>query len=115
MKNKMSPNEADGLILLILQANRYFRHPDVERILGFQVATRQSINLEEIADYLRDHVLSENGEDITTKDRRMIATTLSESAKLLEHPEILKIRFALGTKPFAQRLRDAATRIVRTH
>jgi hypothetical protein len=110
---KMSREDATGLVELVRTAERYFRHPDVEAILGYQDSARISMNLEEVAGYIEDNVLDEEGEGLTAKDRKTAASALRTAASKLEIPPVSVIPFALSSRAMAARLRDAAARIAR--
>jgi hypothetical protein len=113
MSKKMTKPEAEGLVELVRRASQYFRHPDVETVLGYQTSNLTIINLQEISDYLTDHVLSKDAEGLTKRDRLMIARSLLKSADLLAYPTVSKISFALPSTAMASRLREAATQIKR--
>lgn len=110
---KMTRQEGEGLADLARAASRYFDHPDVEKILGFQVSTRALIDLQEIEMYMQDHVISEEGEGITRHDGQLIAETLRNKAALLTLPAVAAIPFALRSAAIAARLREAADHISR--
>jgi hypothetical protein len=109
---KMSPDHASRLSSLTETAGRYFDHPDVERALGYQVATRAAMNLHEIRWYVQDHVIDPDGEGLTAKDRQLIAANLKSAAELLSSPTVAAIPFALAGA-IAERLREAASQVVR--
>ena len=110
-KREMSRDDARGLVGLIRSADQYFRHPDVEGVIGFEKATRTSMNLEKVAGYLEDHVIDEEGEGLTARDRKTIAGALRTASDLLV--KCNEIHFALGAPTMAARLREAASKITR--
>lgn len=81
---------------------------DIEAALGFQIAARASIDLEEATGYLDDHVISEEGGGITAHDRRVIGDLLQRVAGLLRRAEIARLSFALPSTAVAARLIEAA-------
>jgi hypothetical protein len=106
-------DDAQGLVELVLHASRYFRHPDIEKILGYQVAGHAVIDLDEVAGYVQDNVLSSEPERPSRRDLAAIAKTLRDGASLLEDPRVAAIAFALPSTAVASRLREAARKIAR--
>jgi len=103
----LNKGNAGNFVKLVHVTERYFRHPDVEKILDYQQAGHAAINLSEIAGYVQDHVLEE-GEKLSGRDLSQIRDTLKRAAYLLRNREIAKIGFALSSTVVADRLEEAA-------
>ena len=112
-KPPIDRDNARGLVELALAASRYFRHPEVEEILGYQAAGHAVIDLDEVAGYVQDNVLSAEPERPSKRDLAAVAKTLREGASLLEDPRVAAISFALPSTAVAARLREAARKIAR--
>lgn len=112
-KPPIDRDNAQGLVDLVLGASRYFRHPDVEKALGYQAAGHAVIDLDEVAGYVQDNVLSAEPERPSRRDLATIAKTLRDGASLLEDPRVTAISFALPSAAVASRLREVARKIAR--
>jgi hypothetical protein len=110
-KKALSASEASSISELLLAAARYFHHPEMERAIGYQVAGHLSIALVEAAHYLQDHVIDPEGEGLTKRDSLAIARTLDKAARIMSSPDVIKIPFALSTKPVSTGLLKAAHRL----
>jgi hypothetical protein len=107
----MSRQRAEGIVELFRNIDQYARHPDVEKLLGYQAAGHLQITIAEIAGYLEDNVISPDGDGMSASDFGSMSRLMRSIADTFDRLNV--IPFALPASAVAKKLRSTATQLSR--